>query len=193
MQMIAKIESSLQASQQLVADLQADTLLQDNLVRAVDACVECLRAGGKLMFAGNGGSAAEAQHFSAELVGRFLRQRPALASIALHTDTSALTAIGNDYGYDHVFSRQVEALGRPGDIFIGLSTSGRSKNILMAMQAARAAGIRTIGLTGRLPQEMADLSDIILNMPSGHTPQVQEGHLIIGHLLCDLVEEAMLA
>ena len=193
MQMRAKIESSLQASQQLVADLQADTLLQDNLVRAVDACVECLRAGGKLMFAGNGGSAAEAQHFSAELVGRFLRQRPALASIALHADTSALTAIGNDYGYDHVFSRQVEALGRPGDIFIGLSTSGRSKNILMAMQAARAAGIRTIGLTGRLPQEMADLSDIILNMPSGHTPQVQEGHLIIGHLLCDLVEEAMLA
>jgi D-sedoheptulose 7-phosphate isomerase len=147
-----------------------------------------LKSGGKLMFAGNGGSAAEAQHFSAEMVGRFLIERKPLASVALSTDTSALTAIGNDYGYDQVFSRQVEALGRSGDVLIVLSTSGRSKNILAAMRAAAALGVATIAFTGREPREIGALADVVLNVPSSHTPQIQEGHLILGHLLCGLVE-----
>ncbi|MEY3095635.1 MAG: D-sedoheptulose-7-phosphate isomerase [Burkholderiaceae bacterium] len=191
--MKATIQNSLQASQRLVQDILADEALQQRLQAAVEACVTCLRGGGKLLFAGNGGSAAEAQHFSAEFVGRFLKEREALASIALHTDTSALTAIGNDYGYEHVFSRQVQALGQRGDILIGLSTSGRSKNILLAMQAAKNKGLLNIALTGQDPRDMGALADIVLNMPSAHTPQIQEGHLIVGHLLCGLVEEAMLA
>jgi D-sedoheptulose 7-phosphate isomerase len=182
------IQNSLEASRQMVEQCLADQALQAALVKAVDCCVNALKSGGKLMFAGNGGSAAEAQHFSAEMVGRFLIERKPLASVALSTDTSALTAIGNDYGYDQVFSRQVEALGRSGDVLIVLSTSGRSKNILAAMRAAAALGVATIAFTGREPREIGALADVVLNVPSSHTPQIQEGHLILGHLLCGLVE-----
>ena len=182
------IQISLEASRQMVEQCLAGQDLQAALVKAVNCCVNALKSGGKLMFAGNGGSAAEAQHFSAEMVGRFLKERKPLASVALSTDTSALTAIGNDYGYDQVFSRQVEALGRSGDVLIVLSTSGRSKNILAAMRAAAALGIATIALTGREPREMGALADVVLDVPSSDTPQIQEGHLILGHLLCGLVE-----
>jgi len=182
------IQNSLEASRQMVEQCLADQALQAALVKAVNLCVNTLKSGGKLMFAGNGGSAAEAQHFSAEMVGRFLKERKPLASVALSTDTSALTAIGNDYGYDQVFSRQVEALGRSGDVLIVLSTSGRSKNILAAMRAAAALGVATIAFTGREPREMGALADVVLNVPSSDTPQIQEGHLILGHLLCGLVE-----
>ena len=182
------IQNSLEASRQMVEQCLADQALQAALVKAVDCCVNALKSGGKLMFAGNGGSAAEARHFSAEMVGRFLTERKPLASVALSTDTSALTAIGNDYGYDQVFSRQVEALGRSGDVLIVLSTSGRSKNILAAMRAAAALGVATIAFTGREPREIGALADVVLNVPSSHTPQIQEGHLILGHLLCGLVE-----
>jgi D-sedoheptulose 7-phosphate isomerase len=182
------IQNSLEASRQMVEQCLADQALQVALVKAVNCCVNTLKSGGKLMFAGNGGSAAEAQHFSAEMVGRFLKERKPLASVALSTDTSALTAIGNDYGYDQVFSRQVEALGRSGDVLIVLSTSGRSKNILAAMRAAAALGVATIAFTGREPREMGALADVVLNVPSSDTPQIQEGHLILGHLLCGLVE-----
>ena len=182
------IQISLEASRQMVEQCLADQALQAALVKAVNCCVNALKSGGKLMFAGNGGSAAEAQHFSAEMVGRFLIERKPLASVALSTDTSALTAIGNDYGYDQVFSRQVEALGRSGDVLIVLSTSGRSKNILAAMRAAAALGVATIAFTGREPREIGGLADVVLNVPSSHTPQIQEGHLILGHLLCGLVE-----
>ena len=182
------IQISLEASRQMVEQCLADQALQVALVKAVNCCVKALKSGGKLMFAGNGGSAAEAQHFSAEMVGRFLTERKPLASVALSTDTSALTAIGNDYGYDQVFSRQVEALGRSGDVLIVLSTSGRSKNILAAMRAAAALGVATIAFTGREPREIGGLADVVLNVPSSHTPQIQEGHLILGHLLCGLVE-----
>ena len=182
------IQNSLEASRQMVEQCLADQALQVALVKAVNCCVNALKSGGKLMFAGNGGSAAEAQHFSAEMVGRFLKERKPLASVALSTDTSALTAIGNDYGYDQVFSRQVEALGRSGDVLIVLSTSGRSKNILAAMRAAAALGVATIAFTGREPREIGGLADVVLNVPSSHTPQIQEGHLILGHLLCGLVE-----
>lgn len=186
------ILSSLAASRQLVLDLEADVALQARLAQAVDLCVEALSAGNKILFAGNGGSAAEAQHFAAELVGRFLKERSPLAAVALNTDTSALTAIGNDYGFEHVFARQVQAIGQSGDVLVGLSTSGRSKNVVLAFQAARQKGLQTISLTGRDPRDLGPLSSVTLNMPSDHTPQIQEGHLIMGHLLCGLIEERLL-
>jgi len=188
-----EIRISLMATRQVMEDMLADSMLQQQLVKAVDCCVNALKSGGKLMFVGNGGSAAEAQHFSAEMVGRFLQERQPLPSIALTTDTSAVTAIGNDYGYEHVFSRQVQALGRKGDVLIAMSTSGRSKNIVMAMQAARSAGISTIGLTGIYPRDMGELADVSLKVPSSHTPQIQEGHLVLGHLLCGMVEKQLLS
>ena len=188
-----EIRISLMATRQVMEDMLADSVLQQQLVKAVDCCVSALNSGGKLMFVGNGGSAAEAQHFSAEMVGRFLQERKPLPSIALTTDTSAVTAIGNDYGYEHVFSRQVQALGRKGDVLIAMSTSGRSKNIVMAMQAARSAGISTIGLTGIHPRDMGELADVSLKVPSSHTPQIQEGHLVLGHLLCGMVEKQLLS
>jgi D-sedoheptulose 7-phosphate isomerase len=188
-----EIRISLMATRQVMEDMLADSMLQQQLVKAVDCCVNALKSGGKLMFVGNGGSAAEAQHFSAEMVGRFLQERQPLPSIALTTDTSAVTAIGNDYGYEHVFSRQVQALGRKGDVLIAMSTSGQSKNIVMAMQAARSAGISTIGLTGIHPRDMGELADVSLKVPSSHTPQIQEGHLVLGHLLCGMVEKQLLS
>jgi len=187
-----EIRVSLMASRQMVEDLLSEVSVQTALRQAIDRCVEALSKGHKLFFAGNGGSAAEAQHFSAELVGRFMNERPALAAIALNTDTSALTAIGNDYGYEQVFARQIEALGQPGDVLICLSTSGRSKNIVAAMQTARAKGMVTIAMTGLHPRDLADLSDVVLKVPSSHTPQIQEGHLILGHLLCAMVEKHVL-
>lgn len=188
-----EIKISLMATRQVMEDMLADTELQASLVKAVEKCAASLNQGGKLLFAGNGGSAAEAQHFSAEMVGRFLKERRPLPSIALSTDTSAITAIGNDYGYEQVFARQVEALGQPGDVLIALSTSGRSANIVAAMKAARAKGLTTIGLTGLHPRDMGELADIALKVPSTHTPQIQEGHLVLGHLLCGMVENQLLS
>lgn len=187
-----EIRISLMASRQVMEDMLEDSALQTSLLHAVDRCVLSLNSGGKLLFAGNGGSAAEAQHFSAEMVGRFLKERRPLPAIALNTDTSALTAIGNDYGYEQVFARQVEALGNAGDVLIVMSTSGRSKNIVQAMTAARAKGVITIALTGNYPRDMGDLADVVLKVPSSHTPQIQEGHLVLGHLLCALVENRIL-
>jgi len=187
-----KIQTSLRASQQVMTDLLARPDLHARLEQAVQICVSALREGNKLFFAGNGGSAAEAQHFSAEMVGRFLKERRPLPAVALHVDTSAITAIGNDYGYDQVFSRQLEALAKAGDVLIALSTSGRSQNIVRAMQSARERGVHTIALTGQDARDMGHLADVILNMPSTHTPQIQEGHLVVGHLLCGLVEDELL-
>ena len=150
-----------------------------------------MRDGRKLLFAGNGGSAADAQHWAGELVSRFYYDRPGLAAIALTTDSSILTAIGNDYGYDYTFARQVEALGQAGDVFIAISTSGNSPNILRAADAARARGIRVIGFTGASGGKLAPLADICFCMPSSETPRIQEGHELIGHLLCALVEAEM--
>lgn len=188
-----EIKISLMATRQVMDDMLADSALQDALTQAADCCVKAIAAGGKIMFAGNGGSAAEAQHFSAELVGRFLKDRRAMPSIALHADTSALTAIANDFGYDQIFSRQVEALAKPGDVLVVMSTSGRSKNILAAMKGARDRGVSTIALTGSHPRDMGDLADIVLKVPSSHTPQIQEGHLVLGHLLCAMVENQLLS
>ncbi len=171
--------------------LADDTAMHADLLRAVGLCEQALRNGRKLLFAGNGGSAADAQHWAGELVSRFYYDRPGLAALALTTDSSILTAIGNDYGYDYTFARQVEALGQAGDVFVAISTSGNSPNILRAAEAARARGVHVVGFTGRGGGKLAPLTDICFRMPSDETPRIQEGHEFIGHLLCALVESRM--
>jgi len=153
----------------------------------------CLQAGGKILVFGNGGSAADAQHLAGELVGRYLVDRRALPAIALVTDPSILTAVGNDLGYDAVFRRQVEAHGRPGDVAIGISTSGRSRNVLSAIEWARANGLVTVGLTGGGGGPLAGLVDHLIDVPSTETPRIQEVHGLVVHLLCQIVEEDLVA
>ena len=171
--------------------LAADAPLHADLQRAVEACVEALRGGGKLLFCGNGGSAADAQHWAGELVSRFYYDRPGLAAIALTTDSSILTAIGNDYGYDYVFARQVEALGQAGDVLVAISTSGNSPNVLRAADVARARGMQVIAFTGRSGGKLLSMSDLCFRMPSDETPRIQEGHEFVGHLLCALIEAGL--
>ena len=148
----------------------------------------CLARGGKILFCGNGGSAADAQHLAAEFVNRFMLNRPPLPAIALTTDSSIITAIGNDFGYDQVFSKQVQALGNPEDILVGISTSGNSENVVKAFEAAHENSIITVGLTGRDGGKMAELSDILINVTENSTALVQEIHITVGHLLCGLVD-----
>jgi len=185
------MDSEFGKSIKLLNTMSVDVALRELTLRAVALSVEALRRGNKLLFAGNGGSAADAQHWAGELVSRFNFDRPGLAGIALTTDTSILTAIGNDYGYDYVFARQVEALGRKGDVLFAISTSGNSKNIVRAIHAARDSGIGVIGFTGQTGGAMAELCDICLNMPTTETPKVQEGHEFLGHLICGLIEREM--
>ncbi|WP_404385170.1 D-sedoheptulose 7-phosphate isomerase [Caenispirillum salinarum] len=161
------------------------------VAEAAAMLIESLKAGGKVMFCGNGGSAADSQHLSAELMGRYMRDRPALPALALSVDTSALTAIGNDYGYEHVFARQVEGIGRAGDVLVGLSTSGNSANVLAALEVARGKGIRTIGLTGAGGGRMAEACDLCIKVPATRTNRIQEMHIAVGHLLCGMVEDAL--
>lgn len=171
--------------------MSEDAALHATLARVATACTDALRQGGKVLFAGNGGSAADAQHLAGELVSRFNYDRPGLAAFALTTDTSVLTAIGNDYGYERLFARQVEAVGRRGDVLVAISTSGRSPNILAALQVARDRGLVTVGLTGRGGGRMAEFCDHVLRTPSDATPRIQEGHIAIGHTLCWLIERAL--
>jgi D-sedoheptulose 7-phosphate isomerase len=158
---------------------------------AADALIAAYRGGRKAIFFGNGGSAADAQHLAAEFVGRYLRERPALPALALHANSSSVTAIANDYGYDRIFSRQIQALAAPGDVAVGISTSGNSKNVMEALSAARKMGVFTIGLTGAGGGRMRDLVDVLIAAPSKETPRIQECHVLIGHALCDAVEEAL--
>lgn len=158
---------------------------------ALEMIVASLRSGGKVLLFGNGGSAAEAQHFAAELVNKFGPMRPALAGLALTTDTSALTAIGNDIAYDKIFSRQIEALGRPGDVAIGMTTSGFSLNVVEGLKAARALGIKTIALTGERGGKASEWADILLDVPSRSTARIQEVHLVVLHLLAGGVDERL--
>ena len=159
--------------------------------KATDLICSSLAAGGQLMIAGNGGSAADAQHIAAELTGRFLRERQPFRAFALHVNTSALTAIGNDYGYEHVFARELSAHARPGDVFLGITTSGNSKNILRAIEAARQRKVVVIGLTGESGGQMRAACDLCLCVPSKSTPRIQEMHILIGHTICGLVEERL--
>lgn len=158
---------------------------------AADACILSLQNGGKILLAGNGGSAADAQHIAGEFVSRFAFDRPGLPAIALTTDSSIVTAIGNDYGYEKLFSRQVQAHGNKGDIFIGYSTSGMSPNIMHAFEEARARQLVCIGLTGNRGGAMLSLCDYLIEIPSSDTPKIQEGHLVVGHIICGLVERAI--
>lgn len=183
----AHISESIAVKQRVLAD---EGLLHQ-LQRAAEACIESLRSGGRILFMGNGGSAADAQHLAAELVSRFAYDRPGLPGLALTTDTSILTAVGNDYGYRDVFKRQVEAHGRRGDVLVALSTSGKSPNVLEGLRAARPLGIITIALTGAGGADLPSLSDICLCVPSTSTARIQECHILFGHILCGLVEAAL--
>jgi D-sedoheptulose 7-phosphate isomerase len=168
-----------------------DGALLASVVQVAGACVEALRQGHKILFAGNGGSAADAQHLAAELVSRYAYDRPGLPAFALTTDTSVLTAIGNDYGYERLFARQVEAVGGAGDVFFGISTSGRSPNVLGALEVARAKGLVTVGMTGRGGGRMPERCDFLLRVPSDSTPRIQEGHIAMGHAICQIIEAQM--
>ncbi|MBB1094452.1 D-sedoheptulose 7-phosphate isomerase [Rhodopseudomonas palustris] len=165
--------------------------LLDTIVTVAQACVEVYRKGKKTILAGNGGSAADAQHIAAELVGRYGFDRPSIPSLALTTDTSNLTAIGNDYGYDKVFSRQLEGMAQEGDLFIGISTSGNSQNIITAFESARDRGVTTVALVGRDGGKMAEMADYAIIIPSNATPRIQESHILIGHILCDIIEKEL--
>jgi D-sedoheptulose 7-phosphate isomerase len=169
----------------------SDKLLISKLVDVSSICINTFKKDGKILIAGNGGSAADAQHFAGELVSRFYFDRPALSAIALTTDSSILTAIGNDYGYEDVFARQIQAHGRSGDVFIAISTSGNSANILKAIQTAKAIGLVVIGLTGRSGGKMKDMCDVCLCAPSDSTPRIQECHLFFEHTLCACIEESL--
>jgi D-sedoheptulose 7-phosphate isomerase len=163
------------------------------MIDAANALVTAFRSGHKALFFGNGGSAADAQHLAAEFVGRYLRERTPLPALALHANTSAVTAIANDYGYDHVFSRQLQALAVRGDVAIGISTSGNSQSVIEALGAARKMGVFTIGLTGESGGRMRGVVDVLIAAPSSETPRVQECHILLGHALCDAVEQALAA
>lgn len=174
-----------------IQNLQRLSSADDTLSRIADVAqmiIDAIKSGNKLMICGNGGSAADAQHMAGEFVCRFYKDREPLPAIALSTDTSIITAVSNDYSYDHVFSRQVKAIGKKGDILLGISTSGSSKNVLEAFKTARLMEIKTILLTGQTEKEIAKFSDIVITTPSGDTPRIQEMHLLIEHIICEIVE-----
>ena len=178
-------------TQAVMAAMAADAKLVQTLETVADACVKSLGQRGKLLFMGNGGSAADSQHLAGEMVSRFAYDRPGLAAIALTVDTSVLTAIGNDYGYELLFSRQVEALGQPGDVLFGFSTSGKSPNILKALRTAREMGLVTVGMTGNRGEAITQLVDHCVEIPSACTPNIQEGHIVVGHIICGLIEASI--
>jgi len=183
------IKATFQASIDTKQALINDTKRLEGLLEVANVASSTIKAGHKIMLCGNGGSAADSQHIAAELIGRFEKERRSMAAIALTTDTSALTAIGNDYGYDQVFARQVEGLGQSGDLLIGISTSGNSKNVVKAMEVAQSKGIRTVALVGDKPEgAMQGIADYVLAAPSTNTARIQECHILIMHTLCQLVE-----
>jgi len=174
------LESLLQSSDYLTA-----------VVDVAEAMTKCLRSGNKILFFGNGGSAADAQHLAAELSGRFLKERKSLSGLALTTNTSVLTAIGNDYSFDEVFSRQIQGIANPSDLAFAITTSGNSPNVLKAVNVARQIGLVTVGLTGRTGGKLATAVDLCIKIPSDQTPRIQEAHILTGHTLCELIEESL--
>ncbi len=187
-ELIAKqIGESISVKQAMLAD---DRLI-NQIAEVADLIVDTYRAGGKVLIAGNGGSAADAQHIAAELVSRFTMERPALPAIALTTDTSIITAISNDYGYDNLFSRQLEAMARPGDVFLAISTSGNSPNVVRALEGAAALKLVSVGMTGATGGKLKAYCDHCLCVPSTDTARIQEGHITIGHILCETTEQGL--
>jgi len=189
--MISYIEGQIVQAQKVMGEMLTDKELLATVSIAAKACIDALRGDGKILLAGNGGSAADAQHIAGEFVSRFMFDRPGLSAIALTTDTSILTAIGNDYGYEKLFARQVQALGRKGDVLIAYSTSGKSPNILEALKAANTLNMISIGFTGNRGGPMHELCTHVLAVPSPDTPKIQEGHLVLGHILCGIVEQSL--
>jgi D-sedoheptulose 7-phosphate isomerase len=183
------IVEEMQQTQKLFEKIVADDKLQEKIILVSDICYQALLNKNKIVFCGNGGSAADSQHLAAELVSKLSYDRPALNAIALTTDTSALTAIVNDYGYLQLFSRQVEAIAHEGDVLIGISTSGRSANIVNAIKIAKQMNLTTIGLLGENGRDIGEIVDYQINIPSSKTPKVQEAHIAIGHVICSLIEE----
>ncbi len=183
----ASIADSISVKQSILADVS----FQEKIEQAAQACITTFRQGGKVLFCGNGGSAADAQHIAAELSGRFYTDRPPLYAEALHVNSSYVTAVANDYGYDEVFARMVQAAGRPGDVLVAISTSGNSYNILKTIEVAKVQGMTVIGLTGTSGGKMHDLCDVLLNVPSSDTPRIQESHILIGHIICQIIESEM--
>lgn len=185
------IAASIRGSIAVKEAILADPAFLEKIALAADWMVATFRQDGKVLFCGNGGSAADAQHLSAELSGRFYTDRPPLFAEALHVNSSYVTAVANDYGYDRVFSRMIQAAGRPGDILVAISTSGNSPGILEAVDMAHTQGMRVIGFTGASGGKMAGRCELLLNVPSSDTPRIQESHILIGHILCQLVEKEM--
>ncbi len=179
------IEGSVDVKQKILADYS----LMERIQVVTDTITACLRAGGKVLFCGNGGSAADAQHLAAELSGRFYYDRPPLPAEALHVNTSFLTAVANDYSYDEIFARLVIGQGREGDVLVGLSTSGNSPNVMRAFEVAHEIGMISVAFTGSSGGKLAPMADYLLNVPSNDTPRIQESHIMIGHIICELVEK----
>ena len=189
--MLLTIESQIKASIAAKNAVLGDVVLLAEIERVAALLIDAYKNNKKTLLAGNGGSAADAQHIAGELVARFHFHRPGLPSIALTTDSSIITAIGNDYGFEHLFARQVEAMGNEGDVFIGISTSGNSPNIIKALEACKEKGIYTVGMTGASGGKMAALCDYCIKVPSNETPRIQEVHILVGHILCYLVEDTL--
>jgi D-sedoheptulose 7-phosphate isomerase len=189
--MKSQIENLIQASIDVKHKLLSDPFLLTTIENIVDEIIESLNNGGKILFCGNGGSAADAQHIAAELSGRFYTVRKPLYAEALHVNSSYITAVANDYSYDVVYSRMIEGCGKKGDVLVGISTSGNSKNVIEALKKANEKEMITVSMTGETGGKMKELSKYILNVPSTDTPRIQESHILLGHIICQLVEEKM--
>lgn len=185
---MSKITDVINASIAVKQQIITDEILLATIRKVADICIEALCADKKILFCGNGGSAADAQHLAAEFSGRFYKDRDPLFAEALHVNTSYLTAVANDYSYEQIYSRLIKAKGRTGDVLIGISTSGNSGNIIKAFEQAKVQGMITVGMTGETGGKMKDLSNYLLNMPSTDTPRIQEAHITVGHIICELVE-----
>lgn len=185
------VRSRVQSSIDVKKSLLLDASYSELVAKAATEIIKSLRAGGKVLFMGNGGSAADAQHLAAEFTGRYLLERRALPALALNANTSSVTAIGNDYGFDLVFARQLEALGKPGDVAVGISTSGNSRNVIRALQVAKSKSIYTVSLTGANGGLMKSIADCAICMPSEETPRIQECHILTGHIICEIAELAL--
>lgn len=186
-----RISQSIEDSIAVKQALLADTAFMERIDAAAQQIIKSLQNGGKVHFCGNGGSAADAQHLAAELSGRFYFDRPPLNAEALHCNTSYLTAVGNDYGYEHIFSRLLRGTAKRGDVLVGISTSGNSKNILQAYETAKDMGVQIVSFTGKTGGAMKDFSTVLLNVPSTDTPRIQESHIMIGHIICEIVETTL--
>ena len=189
--MKSRINKCVESAVENYTSILHDDVLQENIQKIVTASITAFRGDKKMLLCGNGGSASDAQHIAAELSGRFYTDRPPLYAEALHVNSSYMTAVANDYGYEATYARMVEAAGRAGDVLIGISTSGNSPNVVKAMQKAKGLGVLTVGFTGKNGGKMKEICDVMICIPSDDTPRIQEAHILIGHIICQLIEEEM--